>query len=93
MYNGRCKFLSVNSSILRLAGILGPISVLTMPLIRTTDIPEEIWTKAIVDLPVVDLITDKSYGELLAGDDDGLVFAQKLEDEAITTAARPMKPT
>lgn len=76
MYNGCCKLFNVNSSLPRLADILSPISVLTMPLIRTTDIPEEIWTKALVDLPVVDLITDKSDGELLAGDDDGLVFAQ-----------------
>ena len=58
MYDGRPKPYSPNTSSTGLIGILGTISVLALPLLCTTDVPEEIARFAVVTLPVIDLMSD-----------------------------------
>lgn len=58
MYNGRPKPYSQTSSSTGLIGVLGTISVLALPLLCTTDVPEKIARFAVVDLPVIDLMSD-----------------------------------
>jgi hypothetical protein len=86
MYNGRRKVFNANLSMPRLVGVLGPISVLALPLIRTTDVPEEIWKIAIVDLPIVDLVSENRDGELITSDGGGLEFLPVNEHPEVTVA-------
>jgi hypothetical protein len=79
MYNGRRKVFNPESPMPRLVGVIGPISVLALPLFRTTDVPEEIWKIAVVDLPIVDLSADNSDGELMASGGGGLRFISASE--------------
>jgi hypothetical protein len=65
MYSGRQKPFSMLSTIKGLLGILGPISVLSKPLLRTTDNPKEISSFMLADLPILDLMSDAD-GELFA---------------------------
>ena len=58
MYDGRPKPYSPNTSSTGLIGILGTVSVLALPLLCTTDIPEKIARFAVVTLPVIDLMSD-----------------------------------
>ena len=58
MYDGRPKLYSPNTSSTGLIGILGTISVLALPLLCTTNVPEKIARFAIVTLPVIDLMSD-----------------------------------
>lgn len=58
MYDGRPKTYSPNTSSTGLIGILGTISVLALPLLCTTDVPEKIARFAVVTLPVIDLMSD-----------------------------------
>ena len=58
MYNGRPKPYSQTTSSTGLIGVLGTISVLALPLLCTTDVPEKIARFAVVDLPVIDLLSD-----------------------------------
>ena len=58
MYDGRPKPYSQTTSSNGLMGILGTISVLALPLLCTTDIPEKIARFAVVNLPVIDLMSD-----------------------------------
>ena len=58
MYDGRPKPYSPNISSTGLIGILGTISVLALPLLCTTDVPEKIARFAVVTLPVIDLMSD-----------------------------------
>lgn len=74
MYNGRRKVFNPESPIPRLVGVIGPISVLAMPLIRTTDNPQELSKIVIVDLPIADLSADNNEGELMANDGGGVTF-------------------
>jgi hypothetical protein len=73
MYNGRQHAYSKSSSRSGLVGITGPISVLTLPLLRVSDIPNELGTFMLVDLPVIDLLAEAN-GELYSGHDTGLEF-------------------
>lgn len=58
MYDGRPKPYSQTTSGTGLIGVLGNISVLALPLLCTTDVPERIALFAVVDLPVIDLMSD-----------------------------------
>ena len=58
MYDGRSKPYSQSTSSAGLVGVLGTISVLALPLLCPTDVPEKIARFAVVDLPVVDLMSD-----------------------------------
>ncbi|KAH8626006.1 hypothetical protein IG631_19885 [Alternaria alternata] len=93
MYNGRRKVFNTTSTLPLLVGILGPISVLTLPLIRTTDDPKEISRIAVVDLPIVDLIADSADGELMATDGGGLTFSYPTELDRAETIVTPTGPT
>ncbi|OSS53240.1 hypothetical protein B5807_02964 [Epicoccum nigrum] len=90
MYSGRRKVFKPESPIPRLVGVIGPISVLAMPLVRTTDNPEEISKIAVVDLPIADLSADTNEGDLMASDGGGIAFVlarhagRDLEDIKIT---------
>jgi len=75
MYNGRQKPFASLSTGKGLIGILGSIPVLSRPLLRTTDNPEEISTFMLVDLPILDLTPDID-GELFACAVGGIVFDQ-----------------
>jgi hypothetical protein len=66
MYNGRLKTFPVSSPRKGLLGVLGCISVLARPLLRTTDRPDEISSFMLTDLPIVDLMSDTD-GELYCG--------------------------
>ncbi|CZT08334.1 uncharacterized protein RAG0_13444 [Rhynchosporium agropyri] len=63
MYAGRQKSFAALSTGKGLLGIIGPISILAKPLLRTTDIPNEIASSMLVDLPILDLAPDVD-GEL-----------------------------
>ena len=65
MYDGRDKIYSAQGSPPGLIGVLGNISVLSNTLLRTSDDPRTIASFTIVDLPLVDLISDNN-GELYA---------------------------
>ena len=58
MYDGRQKSYSAITSSAGLVGILGSISVLALPLLSPSDNPEEIARFAVIDLPVIDLMSD-----------------------------------
>lgn len=68
MYGGRFKLYSEQKAVKGLQAVMGPISVTTLPLLKTTDQPEDIARFAIVETPVVDLLPDKD-GEIYAGTD------------------------
>ncbi|RAR03454.1 hypothetical protein DDE82_005118 [Stemphylium lycopersici] len=93
MYNGRRKVFNAQSSAPQLVGIIGPISVLVLPLVRTTDVPEEIWKIAIVDLPIADLTADNADGELMASEGGGLVFHYPSEYDKTVINVQPASPT
>lgn len=93
MYNGRRKIFNTHSALPRLVGILGPISLLALPLVHTTDDPFKISKIAVVDLPIVDLISDSADGELMASEGGGLSFEHPSEHSSATTIANPTSPT
>jgi hypothetical protein len=92
MYNGRRKVFNPSASIAELVGVIGPISILALPLIRATDVPEEIWKFAVVDLPIVDLNADNGDGELLASEGGGIRFVPASEYVHVATAHQPADP-
>jgi hypothetical protein len=92
MYNGRCKSFNMNSTLPRLVGVLGPISLLALPLIYTTDDPSQISKIAVVDLPIVDLIAGSADGDLLASEGGGIRFESASEHCHATTSVQPAKP-
>jgi hypothetical protein len=93
MYNGRRKVFNAKLSNPRLVGVLGPISVLALPLVRTTDVPEEIWKIAVVDLPIVDLICENTDGELMVSDGGGILFKPASESGEAATSVQSASPT
>jgi hypothetical protein len=93
MYSGRRKIFNTDASIPQLVGVIGPISVLAMPLIRTTDVPEEIWKIAVVDLPIVDLCADNSDGELMASEGGGIRFVSAMENDHTGMEVQYADPT
>ena len=69
---------------------MGPISVLTVPLLRPTDIPDEIACFAVVDLPVIDLLSD--FDELYSGHGSGIAFTPAEGPQNQITPQGPTKP-
>ncbi|KAI4673839.1 uncharacterized protein J4E84_010911 [Alternaria hordeiaustralica] len=92
MYNGRRKIFDTTSKLPRLVGVLGPISVLALPLVRTTDDPKEISRIAIVDLPIVDLNAESADGDLMASEGGGIRWAPPGENNNPTTITHPPEP-
>ena len=74
MYDGRSKPYSQTTSSTGLIGVLGTISVLALPLLCTTDVPEKIARFAVVDLPVIDLMSDSR--ELYSGQYQSIDFVR-----------------
>jgi hypothetical protein len=72
MYDGRQSVYSTKNSS-GLVGILGTVSILTMSLLRTTDQPDQIGKFVLVDLPVIDLVSETN-GELYCGTGSGIDF-------------------
>jgi hypothetical protein len=93
MYNGRRKIFNTSSTLPRLVGVLGPISLLAQPLIHTTDDPSEISKIAVVDLPIVDLNADSADGDLVASEGGGLSFVHPSEHERATAVVHPASPS
>jgi hypothetical protein len=77
MFNGRQKVFSPKSPSMGLVGVVGSISILAKPLLCITDVPQEIATFVLLDLPVVDLMAVNSDGELYAGTGSGIEFDPK----------------
>jgi len=73
MYDGRQRAYTKSSSRSGLVGVTGSISVLTLPLLRVSDIPRELASFMLVDLPVIDLLAEAD-GELYSGHGTGLEF-------------------
>lgn len=73
MYTGRNKVFHATVSRINLVGVIGSISVLALPLLRTTDNPQDLAKFAVLDLPVVQLIPDEE-GELFTGTGSGISF-------------------
>ena len=92
MYNGRRKIFSTMSPLPRLVGVLGPISVLALPLVRTTDDPDSISKIAVVDLPIVDLNAESADGDLMASEGGGMHFKRPSECDRAATLTRPTGP-
>jgi hypothetical protein len=90
MYNGRRKVFDPTSPLPRLVGVIGSISVLALPLVRTTDDPKEISRIAVVDLPIVDLNADTTDGDLMASDGGGLRFEPPSEHIHATSIVQPV---
>jgi hypothetical protein len=93
MYNGRRKIFNTRSTLPRLVGVLGPISLLALPLIRTTDDPSEISRIAVVDLPIVDLNADSADGDLMASEGGGLSFHYPSEHNHARAVVQPASPS
>ncbi|RDW65097.1 hypothetical protein BP6252_10748 [Coleophoma cylindrospora] len=91
MYNGRQHVYSKSSSKSGLVGIIGPISVLTLPLLRVSDIPRELGSFMLVDLPVIDLLTEAN-GELYSGHGTGLEFFRSAKTPEEISPHAPDKP-
>lgn len=66
MYGGRTSIYSPSSTASGLLGITGTVSMVTAPLLRTTDVPYQIAGFAVVELPIIDLAADVN-GELYSG--------------------------
>ncbi|KAM7219331.1 hypothetical protein V8F06_005230 [Rhypophila decipiens] len=73
MCTGRNKVFQPNNSRINMLGVLGPISVISLPLLRTSDQPQELARFAVLDLPVVQLVPDDD-GELYASTGIGISF-------------------
>ncbi|KAM7205216.1 hypothetical protein V8F33_001047 [Rhypophila sp. PSN 637] len=73
MYTGRNKVFHPMNSRINMLGVLGPISVISLPLLRTSDQPQELARFAVLDLPVVQLVPDDE-GELYASNGIGISF-------------------
>jgi hypothetical protein len=73
MFNGRTKPYVEGSSRRGLVGILGSISVVTLPLMRAVDTPSEISKFMLCDLPIIDLAPEND-GEIYAGTGSGIRF-------------------
>jgi hypothetical protein len=73
MFNGRTKPYVEGSSRRGLVGILGSISVVTLPLMRAVDTPSEIFKFMLCDLPIIDLAPEND-GEIYAGTGSGIRF-------------------
>lgn len=65
MYNGRPKIYNKNISRQNLVGVMGKITVVAMPLIHTCDVPKEMSSFVILDLPISHLVPETD-GELYA---------------------------
>lgn len=78
MYCGRQKPFSTLTIGKGLLGILGPISVIAKPLMRTTDKPKEIASFMLIGLPILDLIPETD-GELFAGVGGGISFDHSVD--------------
>lgn len=89
MYDGRQKPYSQTTSSAGLVGILGTISVLALPLLHPTDVPKEIARFAIVDLPVVDLMSDSR--ELYSRQYQSIDFMKVAEPPIQITPREPKK--
>jgi hypothetical protein len=76
-----------------LVGVLGPISLLSLPLIHTTNDPNEISRIAVVDLPIVDLNADSADGDLMASEGLGLGFAYPSEHDQATGISQHASPS
>jgi hypothetical protein len=92
MYNGRRKIFNTSSTLPRLVGVLGPISLLTLPMIHTTDDPSKICKIAVVDLPIVDLSADNADGDLMASEGGGIDLESASEHCHTTTVVQPTSP-
>ena len=73
MFNGRLNIYSSSHSKSGLLGILGPISVLSMSLCLATDQPDEISKFAVINRPIVDLLSENE-GELYPSGGSGISF-------------------
>ena len=71
MYAGRQKMYSPSASQSGLLGILSTISVLSMSLLRTSDVPATIATYAVIDVPIIDFISE-SNGEIYSNNEVGI---------------------
>jgi hypothetical protein len=81
MYGGRQKMYSPTSSTSGLLGILGPASVLTMSLVCVTDVPADIAKFVVINLPIIDLMSDTN-GELYSNNDSGIDFFSNMKPGA-----------
>jgi len=88
MFGGRQKPFSKETPSKGLLGILGPISVLSKPLLQTTDDPKEISRFMLADLPILDLMSDTD-GELFGCEGGGITFDPSPTD---LTMVRPRSP-
>ncbi|KAH6977645.1 hypothetical protein EDB80DRAFT_738182 [Ilyonectria destructans] len=78
MYGGRNKMYFPGTSRINLVGILGSISIVTLPLLRTSDEPQELARFGLLNLPVVQLLPNED-GELYAGSGSGISFVSTNE--------------
>lgn len=91
MFNGRQRIWNPSSHSTGLLGIIGTVSVFTMPLLRTTDLPREIAKFIVLDLPVVDLVASTD-GELYAGNLSGIRFDHQTVHVVEISPHGPRKP-
>ncbi|KAK6210508.1 hypothetical protein LQW54_006116 [Pestalotiopsis sp. IQ-011] len=73
MYGGRQKVYSAEQTPKNLLGVMGPLSILALPLMETSDSPQELARFTVLDLPVVQLMGAED-GELYAGSGYGISF-------------------
>ena len=76
MYAGRQRWFFPTAPSHDLLGVLGPISVVSKPLLHTSDDPNEIGKIMLADLPILDLVAEPD-GELFAGKGCGVTFDQQ----------------
>lgn len=68
MYMGHTKMFVPNATRTGLLGLFGPMTtIVALPLVRTTDVPQELTRYAVFTLPVIHLSPDNEDGEIYAG--------------------------
>lgn len=79
MYGGRPKVFVPESSRLHLLGILGPVSVVMLSLLRSSDEPIQLTRFAILDLPIAHLLPEAD-GELYGSPSWSIMFRPPMVD-------------
>ncbi|ORX98034.1 hypothetical protein BCR34DRAFT_593320 [Clohesyomyces aquaticus] len=89
MYNGRQKPFP---STMRhgLVGILGSVSLLTLPLVRAVDTPHGIGKFVMIDLPIADLVAADPDGEIYAGMGNGVSFSPLSAEAGEVSVRKPL---
>lgn len=94
MYAGRDKMFVPKATRTGLLGLLGPMTtILALPLLRTTDVPEHLTKYAVLNLPVIHLTSENEDGEVYAGHGFGHVVLAPHQHKVAAERIQPHGPS